>query len=29
MCKARGLEASGLNDEEGKTVDSLKEKGTS
>jgi UDP-N-acetylmuramate--alanine ligase len=27
MCKARGLEASGLNDEEGKTVDSLKEEG--
>lgn len=27
MCKARGLEVSGLNDEEGKTTDSLKEDG--
>ncbi len=27
MCKARGLEVSGLNDEEGKTLDSLKEEG--
>lgn len=27
MCKARGLEVSGVNDEEGKTTDSLKEDG--
>ncbi len=27
MCKARGLEVSGVNDEEGKTTDSLKEEG--
>ncbi|MBP7006944.1 MAG: hypothetical protein KBC44_02330 [Candidatus Pacebacteria bacterium] len=27
MCKARGMEASGVNDEEGKTVDLLKEAG--